>query len=81
VRIAFATLGCRHNQFETDIMADQARTAGFTPVPFTQPAEVYVINTCTVTTRADSDSRQLVRRAIRRNPMAFVVVTVQVLIT
>lgn len=74
MRIAFATLGCRQNQFETDIMADQARTAGFTPVPFTQPAEVYVINTCTVTERADADSRQLVRRAIRRNPMAFVVV-------
>jgi len=74
VRIAFATLGCRQNQFETDIMADQARTAGFTPVPFTQPAEVYVINTCTVTTQADSDARQLIRRAIRRNPTAFVVV-------
>jgi threonylcarbamoyladenosine tRNA methylthiotransferase MtaB len=74
VRIAFATLGCRQNQFETDIMADQARSAGFTPVPFTQPADVYVINTCTVTERADSDSRQLVRRAIRRNPTAFVVV-------
>ncbi|MFQ5960322.1 MAG: tRNA (N(6)-L-threonylcarbamoyladenosine(37)-C(2))-methylthiotransferase MtaB [Candidatus Methylomirabilales bacterium] len=74
MRIAFATLGCRQNQFETDIMADQARTAGFTPVPFSQPAEVYVINTCTVTERADSDSRQLIRRAIRRNPAAFVVV-------
>lgn len=74
MRIAFTTLGCRQNQFETDIMADQARTAGFTLVPFTQPAEVYVINTCTVTERADSDSRQLIRRAIRRNPLAFVVV-------
>ncbi len=74
MRIAFATLGCRQNQFETDIMADQARTAGFTPVAFSQPANVYVINTCTVTERADSDSRQLIRRAIRRNPVAFVVV-------
>jgi threonylcarbamoyladenosine tRNA methylthiotransferase MtaB len=74
VRIAFSTVGCRQNQFETDIMADQARTAGFTPVPFTQPAEVYVINTCTVTERADAGSRQIIRRAIRRNPTAFVVV-------
>ncbi len=75
MRIAFTTLGCRQNQFETDIMADQARTAGFTPVPFTQPAEVYVINTCTVTERADADSRRLIRQAARRNPAAFVVVT------
>ncbi|MFQ5881914.1 MAG: tRNA (N(6)-L-threonylcarbamoyladenosine(37)-C(2))-methylthiotransferase MtaB [Candidatus Methylomirabilales bacterium] len=75
MRIAFATLGCRQNQFETDIMADQARIAGFTPVPFTKPAEVYVINTCTVTERADADSRRLIRQAIRRNPLAFVVVT------
>lgn len=75
MRIAFTTLGCRQNQFETDIMADQARSAGFTPVPFTQPAEVYVINTCTVTERADADSRRLIRQAVRRNPLAFVVVT------
>jgi threonylcarbamoyladenosine tRNA methylthiotransferase MtaB len=75
VRIAFATLGCRQNQFETDTMADQARAAGFTPVPFTQPADVYVINTCTVTERADADSRRFIRQAIRQSPTAFVVVT------
>jgi threonylcarbamoyladenosine tRNA methylthiotransferase MtaB len=75
VRIAFATLGCRQNQFETDTMADQARTAGFTLVPFTQPAEVYVINTCTVTERADADARRLIRQAIRQSPTAFVVAT------
>ena len=56
-------------------MADQAQSAGFTLVPFTEPAEVYVVNTCTVTERADADARRLVRQAIRRNPTAFVVVT------
>ncbi|MFQ5803898.1 MAG: tRNA (N(6)-L-threonylcarbamoyladenosine(37)-C(2))-methylthiotransferase MtaB [Candidatus Methylomirabilales bacterium] len=75
MRIGFTTLGCRQNQFETDVMADQARSAGFTLVPFHESAEVYVVNTCTVTERADADARSLVRRAIRRNPMAFVVVT------
>ncbi|MFQ5848420.1 MAG: tRNA (N(6)-L-threonylcarbamoyladenosine(37)-C(2))-methylthiotransferase MtaB [Candidatus Methylomirabilales bacterium] len=75
MRIAFTTLGCRQNQFETDIMADQARKAGFIPVPFTDPAEVFVINTCTVTERADADARRLIRQAIRRNPTGFVVVT------
>ncbi|MFB3073732.1 MAG: tRNA (N(6)-L-threonylcarbamoyladenosine(37)-C(2))-methylthiotransferase MtaB [Candidatus Methylomirabilales bacterium] len=75
MRIGFTTLGCRLNQFETDVMADQARTAGFTLVPFHESAEVYVVNTCTVTERADADARRLVRQAIRRNPMAFVVVT------
>jgi threonylcarbamoyladenosine tRNA methylthiotransferase MtaB len=75
VRIAFATSGCRQNQFETDIMTDQARTAGLTVVPFTHPAEVYVINTCTVTERADADARRLIRQAIRQNPAGFVVAT------
>ena len=75
MRIAFATSGCRQNQFETDTMVDQARTAGLTLVPYTQAAEVYVINTCTVTERADADARGLIRQAIRQSPTAFVVVT------
>jgi threonylcarbamoyladenosine tRNA methylthiotransferase MtaB len=75
VRIAFTTLGCRLNQFETDIMVDQARAAGYTPAPFTEAADVYVINTCTVTERADADGRRLIRQAVRRNPLGLVVVT------
>jgi threonylcarbamoyladenosine tRNA methylthiotransferase MtaB len=75
VRIAFTTLGCRQNQFETDIMVDQARAAGYTSVPFTEAADVYVINTCTVTERADADGRRLIRQAVRRNPLGLVVVT------
>ncbi len=75
MRIAFTTLGCRQNQFETDIMVDQARAAGYVLVPFTEAADVYVINTCTVTERADADGRRLIRQAVRRNPLGLVVVT------
>jgi threonylcarbamoyladenosine tRNA methylthiotransferase MtaB len=75
VRVAFATLGCRQNQFETDLMADAFRADGYETVRFSAEADVYVINTCTVTARADGDSRRLIRQAVRRNPLAFVVAT------
>lgn len=75
MRIAFNTLGCRLNQFEGDAMRQAATAAGHQAVAFDQAADVYVINTCTVTAAADADSRQLVRRAVRRNPAARVIVT------
>lgn len=75
MRIAFTTVGCRLNQFETDALRGKAEAEGFTLVPFAEVADVYVINSCTVTAEADADSRQLVRRAVRRNPAALVAVT------
>jgi threonylcarbamoyladenosine tRNA methylthiotransferase MtaB len=75
MRIAFATVGCRLNQFETDALRGKARAADHRVVAFEAGADVYVINTCTITAEADADSRQLVRRAIRSNPEALVVVT------
>jgi len=75
MRIAFATVGCRLNQFETDALRGKARAAAHEVVPFEADADVYVINTCTITADADADSRQLARRAVRRNPSALVVVT------
>ena len=75
MRIAFATVGCRLNQFETDALRGRAHAAAGTVVPFEALADVYVINTCTITAEADADSRQLARRAIRQNPSALVVVT------
>jgi threonylcarbamoyladenosine tRNA methylthiotransferase MtaB len=75
MRIAFATVGCRLNQCETDALRGKAETAGFAVVPFAEVADVYVVNTCTITAEADADSRQLVRRAVRRNPAALVAVT------
>jgi threonylcarbamoyladenosine tRNA methylthiotransferase MtaB len=73
-RIAFKTLGCKLNQYETFAIRESALEKGYEVVPFNQVADVYVINTCTVTNRADYHSRQQIRKALRRNPDAFVVV-------
>jgi threonylcarbamoyladenosine tRNA methylthiotransferase MtaB len=75
MRIAFATVGCRLNQFETDALRGRAQAEACEVVPFDAVADVYVINTCTITAEADADSRQLARRAVRRNPAALVAVT------
>jgi threonylcarbamoyladenosine tRNA methylthiotransferase MtaB len=73
--VALDTLGCRLNQYETAGIADQFERKGFRVVPFHEKADVYVINTCTVTERTDKEGRQLVRRAQRQNPEARIVVT------
>ncbi len=75
MRIAFATVGCRLNQFETDALRGKAQAEGHQVVPFDAQAELYVINTCTITGEADADSRRLARQAVRRNPSALVAVT------
>ncbi len=72
--IAYHTLGCKVNQYETEKIRESLETAGFETVPFDSPADAYVINTCTVTAVADSKSRAVVRRAHRQNPGAFIVV-------
>jgi len=74
-RIAIATLGCKVNQFETAAMAEQLRTAGWELVPFSAQADLYLINSCTVTSRSDAETRRLIRRARRLNPAARVVAT------
>jgi threonylcarbamoyladenosine tRNA methylthiotransferase MtaB len=73
MRIAFTTVGCRLNQCETDALRGRATADGWEVVPFEDEADAYVINSCTITTEADADSRQLARRAVRRNPAALVV--------
>ena len=73
-RIAIATLGCKVNQFESASFASAFTERGCELVPFHGEADVYVINTCTVTSRAGQQSRQLIRRALQ-NPGARVVVT------
>jgi threonylcarbamoyladenosine tRNA methylthiotransferase MtaB len=75
VTVAFATLGCRLNQYDTAEVQALLEAGGFRTVPFETPAQVYVINTCTVTARADYSDRQAIRRAVARNPEAVVVVT------
>ena len=73
--IAFSTLGCRLNQVDTRQLQAQLEDRGFRTVPFGTRADVVVVNTCTVTARAEFSDRQAVRRARRTSPDARVVVT------
>lgn len=75
MRIAFTTLGCKINQFETDALRQDFETRGSTIVPFNAEADVYVINTCSVTAKSDYQCRQAIRSAVRRGQGAKVVVT------
>src|SRR5512143_3219946 len=72
---AFTTLGCKVNQYETQRILDSFEERGFEITEFTRPADVYVINTCSVTQTAEKKSRQMVRRLARQNPHAVVVMT------
>ena len=73
MKAAFATLGCKVNHYETEAMRELFLRAGWEVVPFTDAADVYVVNTCTVTQISDAKSRQLLSRAHRANPEALVV--------
>ena len=83
-RVAFQTLGCKLNQHETESIAADFRRAGYTIVPFGETADAYIINTCTVTAKADRKTRNTVNRALRTrgetggspdSPASVVVVT------
>ncbi len=67
-KVAFYTLGCKVNQYETDAMNELFRAAGYEIVDFNEAADVYIINTCTVTNIADRKSRQILHRAKKKNP-------------
>lgn len=73
--VAFATLGCKLNFSETSTIARSFEEKGFTRVSFKEKADVYVINTCSVTDMADKKSRTVIRQAAKINPAAFVIVT------
>ncbi len=73
--VAFHTLGCKVNYTDTSELARRFAAAGYRPVPFGEGADVYVINTCSVTENADRECRAVVQRALRENPSAFVAVT------
>lgn len=74
-KVAFYTLGCKVNQYETDSMRAMFCHHGFEAVDFSELADVYVINTCTVTAMGDKKSRQIISSAKKTNPDAIVVVT------
>ncbi|MBZ0243982.1 MAG: radical SAM protein, partial [Bacteroidales bacterium] len=73
--IAFHTLGCKLNFSETSTLGRMMEQEGFVKKPFDEEADVYVINTCSVTDNADKECRQIVRRIQRRAPEAMVVIT------
>lgn len=73
MKAAFHTLGCKTNHYETDAIARRFADAGYERVAFDEQADVYIINTCTVTGEADRKSRQMLRRAKRQAPQAVVV--------
>ena len=74
MNIAFYTLGCKVNQYDTQTMRELFEAAGHKEVPFAAPADVYVINTCTVTQVADKKSRQMISRAHELSPDAKIIV-------
>lgn len=73
--VATYTVGCKVNQYETALIEEELEEKGFKIVPFSEIADYYLINTCTVTARSDQKCREYIRSALKRNPMAKIVVT------
>mgnify|MGYP005772775291 CR=1 FL=1 len=71
---AFYTLGCKVNQYETEAVQELFEKEGYTTVPFTEKADCYIINTCSVTSMSDRKSRQMIRRAKKTNPDSLIAV-------
>ena len=74
-KVAFYTLGCKVNQYETEIIKKDFVVNGYEEVKFEDNADVYVINTCTVTSIADKKNKKMLRRAKKTNPEAVVIAT------
>ena len=75
MRASLHTLGCRLNQSETAVLADQLRTQGYELVEYGRPTDLFVLNTCSVTEQAEADCRSFIRRTLKHSPAAFVAVT------
>jgi threonylcarbamoyladenosine tRNA methylthiotransferase MtaB len=73
--VKFYTLGCKVNQYETQVIREEFIQAGFKELQNSQPADIYLINTCTVTQSADQKSRHFIHYAYRQNPKAKIIVT------
>ena len=74
MKIAFYTLGCKVNQYETQALEQMFTQRGHELVPFEGAADAYIVNTCTVTAVSDKKSRQVIRRARKDNPDAVIAV-------
>ena len=73
--VGILTLGCKVNQYESEAIAERLTAQGFEIKPSTEECDAYIINTCTVTAESDRKARQFIRRAISRNPEAYILVT------
>lgn len=72
--VACLTLGCKVNQYDSEIMLERLIEKGFKAVPFDEKADVYIINTCVVTQTGEKKSRQMIRRAMKQNPEADIII-------
>ena len=75
MKIAFKTLGCRVNLYETDALASRFKEAGYDIVETTEDADVFVVNTCTVTNQSDQKCRQALHQIRRQHPNRLIVAT------
>ncbi len=73
--VAITTLGCKVNQYESASFISNLQECGAKIVPFSKPADIYIINSCAVTGKAGAQSRQMIRRALRTNPTAKIIAT------
>ena len=73
MKVAIQSLGCKVNLYESEYITDQFQKAGYEIVPFQEIADVYIINTCSITNTSDVKSRKVIHQAIRRNPDACIV--------
>lgn len=74
-KVALATLGCKINQYETQVLREYFIQAGFEEVSFREKADLYIVNTCSVTQRADQKSEELIRKAKKNGDLAYLIVT------
>jgi threonylcarbamoyladenosine tRNA methylthiotransferase MtaB len=75
ISVGIYTLGCKVNQYESEAIAEALQSRGLTVSPPSSVCDAYIINTCTVTAESDRKARQFIRRAIKKNPLAYVLVT------
>ena len=75
LKAAFFTLGCKLNQFESEAIADKLKSRGIEVVPFSEKADIYIINTCTVTSKSEQKARRIIRKTARENPDSLIIVT------
>ena len=73
--VGIYTLGCKVNQYESEAIAEELERNGFDIISASSPCDAYIINTCTVTAESDRKARQFIRRAISKNPLAFIIVS------